>query len=126
MGISITQKGDWSKTFTFLDKASNINYSSILNSIGQMGVQALANATPKRSGVTAASWTYTVRATSSGATIEWQNTNTNGGYNIALLIQYGHGTGWGGYVAPIDYINPAIDGVYKQAIEQVWKEVISA
>ena len=87
-----------------------------------MGVEALRAATPVNTGKTADSWTYEVKSSPGSTTIEWKNTNVNNHVNIALIIQYGHGTGWGGYVPPNDYINPALKPVY-DAIERDFAEV---
>jgi hypothetical protein len=96
-----------------------------LGQYGQMGVNALAAATPKDTGETASSWTYRITKSGSGVTIAWYNTNVNGNAVIALLLQYGHGTGTGGYVVGRDYINPATRPVFDQIAEAVWKKVTS-
>lgn len=123
--ITFKVSGDWNKTLRFLDKASNLKFNIILNKAGSMGVKALAVATPTRSGKTASSWTYDIEPANKGFKITWRNTNTNRGYCIAMLIQYGHGTGWGGYVQGIDYINPAMAPVFQEIAEMVWREVTS-
>ena len=45
------------------------------------------------------------------------------GVPIALILQYGHGTGTGGWVAGRDYINPAIKPIMDEIAEGVWKAV---
>ena len=50
--------------------------------------------------------------------------NIKDGVPIAVIIQYGHGTGTGGYVEGRDYINPAIQPVFDRIVEDVRKEVI--
>lgn len=123
--ITFESKGDWHKTKGFLKKLEDQRYYKILDKYGQMGVDALADATPVRSGLTANSWQYSIEQNKDGATISFNNTNVNDGVNIAIIIQYGHGTGWGGYVRGIDYINPAIAPVFKQMADEVWKEVMA-
>lgn len=92
---------------------------------GQAGVEALASATPKDTGTTAASWTYKVVKPFLGtARIEWHNTNINKGVPIAVIIQYGHGTGSGAYVEGVDYINPAIKPVFNDIANHIWEEVV--
>ena len=55
----------------------------------------------------------------------WKNNHFNDGVNIAIILQYGHGTKNGGWVEGIDYINPAIRPIFKQMAEEAWKEVVS-
>lgn len=95
-----------------------------LQRYGQMGVAALASATPVDTGETANSWSYKVTKTKSGTTIAWFNSHSNNGAPIAILLQYGHGTGTGGYVAGYDYINPAIRPIFDQIANDVWEKVI--
>lgn len=121
--IKISHKGDFTKTTKFLNKVSTKPIRNILDKYGNMGVQALSVATPVDSGVTASSWTYEIEITSSGYTINWNNTNINKNVNIALILQTGHGTRNGGYVKGIDYINPALKPVFDQLAEEAWREV---
>ena len=124
--IRITSKGDFDKTFRFLKKMDNLQINSILDKYGKMGVEALANATPKDSGTTASSWGYEITTTDRGATLYWTNTNQNRGVYIAVILQYGHGTGTGGYVQGVDYINPAIRPVFDKIAEEAWMEVVNS
>ena len=124
--IRITSKGDFNNTFRFLKKMNNFKINSILDKYGQMGVTALANATPVDSGLTASSWGYEIVTTKNGATIHWTNTNQNRGVYIAVILQYGHGTGTGGYVQGVDYINPAIRPVFDKIAEEAWMEVVNS
>lgn len=124
--IRLTSKGDFSNTFRFLKKMDNFQITKILDKYGKMGVNALANATPLDSGKTAESWGYEISIGKEGATIYWTNTNQNKGIYIAVILQYGHGTGTGGYVQGIDYINPAIRPVFDKIAEEAWLEVISS
>ena len=124
--IRITSKGDFNKTFRFLKKMDNLQINSILDKYGKMGVEALANATPKDSGTTASSWGYEITTTDRGATLYWTNTNQNRGVYIAVILQYGHGTGTGGYVQGVDYINPAIRPVFDKIAEEAWMEVVNS
>jgi len=121
--IDFSSKGDWHKTFQFLEKASKNDVLNILSQYGQKGVDALRAATPKKSGKTAMSWSYEIVKTGSGWTIQWKNSNVNRGVNIAVILQTGHGTGTGGYVRGIDYINPALEPVFKELAKQAFEEV---
>lgn len=125
MKIVVTQHGDLKKTEKFLKKLENGDYAKILNKYGEQGVQALASATPKETGKTAASWTYDIVSRNGVYEIVFSNTNTNKGVNIAIILQYGHGTRTGGYVTGIDYINPAIKPVFEEMANAAWKEVNS-
>lgn len=122
--ITISHKGDFNATERFLEKIKELKFEKYLKSVGEQGVMALAEATPKRSGKTAASWTYEIVKTPNGSTVQWANTNVNKGENIALLIQFGHGTRRGGYVRGVDYINPALRPVLDKFVEEITQEVM--
>lgn len=124
--IRITQKGDFKNTERFLEKIQKGKLFVSLNRYGQIGVKALANATPKNTGKTAMSWEFQIQESDGVYSIEWYNTNENRGVNIAVILQYGHGTGTGGYVQGRDYINPAIQPIFDQIAQEAWKEVTSA
>lgn len=121
--ITFKQKGNFKKTETFLDRAKRLYFMTRLDRYGQMGVDALSANTPVDSGATAASWRYSIEKNDQGVRIYWSNDNTNDGVNIAVILQYGHGTGTGGWVEGTDYINPAIRPVFNEIAENAWKEV---
>lgn len=121
--VTITQKGDFSKTKKFFNKLLRREYLNDLAKFGQEGVNALMAATPKDTGKTAASWSFEIETNERGARIYWTNSNVNKGVNIAVILQYGHGTGSGYYVAGIDYINPALHGVFNKIADDAWKKV---
>lgn len=121
--IRFTQKGDFSKTESFLRKAKNLNFRLILEKYALQGVSALEQATPKDSGVTANSWTYTIEEKRSGFGIVWSNKSMNGGIPIVILLQYGHGTRGGTFVKGRDFINPAMKPIFEALSENLWKEV---
>lgn len=121
--IKFTAKGDYSKTRKFLKKLSSNDFYRNIEAMAQEGVDALAEATPKDTGLTSESWTYSIARTSTSLTITWTNSNFNKGVPIALLIQYGHGTRNGGYVSGVDYINPAMRPIFEKIEEYVLKEV---
>lgn len=124
--ITFTQRGGFYRIEKFFRKMKNRSYMRILNKYGKKGVAALSAATPVDSGKTAASWSYTIEMTDSTAGIYWSNSNVNKYVNIAVILQYGHGTGTGGYVQGRDYINPAMQPVFDRIAEEAWKEVTSA
>lgn len=101
------------------------SYKDTLASYGERGVKALAAATPKDTGKTADSWTYSIEEGKGTVSIVWSNTNVNKGLNIAVLLQYGHGTRNGGYVQGRDYINPALRPLFDEIANKAWEEVVS-
>lgn len=123
--ITFKSSGDFSKaTKYFTDlKEVPINILAILGKYGREGVEALSSATPVDSGLTANSWSYEVFKTSSSIGIQFHNSNINDGVPIAIIIQYGHGTGTGGWVEGRNYINPAIQPIFDRMTEELWKEV---
>lgn len=123
--ITIRQKGDFSKTEKFLRHAKDFQVMNILNKYGARGVELLSAATPVRSGTTASSWSYEIGGSSGEYTIYYLNSNENKGVNIALILQYGHGTRQGGYVQGRDYINPALQTAFEEMANEAWKEVTS-
>ena len=124
--ISFTHTGDFRRTNRFLHRLKQLHYMNKLRSYAQQGVDALASATPIDSGNTAGHWSYEIVETTGRTSIYWKNNNVNDGVNIAIILQYGHGTRNGGWVEGRDYINPAIQPIFDQMAEEVWKEVVSA
>lgn len=121
--IHYTHKGDFSKTDEFLKKILKLDLDSVLKRYGELGVDALAKATPVDTGKTAACWDYKITKAKNSVTITWTNSNVIDGVPIALLIQYGHGTGTGGYVQGRDYIKPAIRPIFDNLAKDLWEEV---
>ena len=121
--ISFRQKGDFSKLTRFLEKAKNAVHLGILDKYGREGVAALTSATPLDSGKTASSWYYEVQHDEGTASINFYNSNVNKGVPIAIILQYGHGTGTGGWVQGRDYINPAIQPIFDKIANEAWREV---
>lgn len=110
-------------TEDFLKKAKELKIESILNKYGAKGVQALAAATPVDSGRTASMWGYEIKNEGGKWTINWTNDNINKYVNIAIILQYGHGTGTGGYVPGRDYINPALAPIFDEIANEAWEEI---
>ena len=121
--ITIESQGEWKLTRNWFDRMTKLDLALIMNQFGKEGVSALAAATPSRSGLTSKSWNYEVTRKGNNWKITWTNSNVNKGANIAVLIQYGHGTRNGGYVVGRDYINPAIRPVFDKIAQKAWKEV---
>ena len=121
--IRFTSKGDFSKTTRYFERLKHITILSILDKYGRKGVSVLAAATPVDSGLTASSWSYEIENTKEYAKITFNNSNIQNGVPIAIILQYGHGTGTGGWVQGRDYINPAIQPIFDQIVDDAWKEV---
>ena len=122
-GIKVTHHGDFKKTKNFLKKVSMLDPRDKLEKYGKMGVEALRSATPVDSGRTADAWYYKVEKKLGSISISWYNSNVNQGVPIAVILNYGHGTGWGGYVRGREYISPAIQPIFDEIEEGIWKEV---
>lgn len=121
--ITFRQKGDFSKFTKFLERAKEVVKMGDLDKYGEAGVAALASATPKDTGMTASSWYYTIENKNGRATISFNNSNIQNGVPIAIILQYGHATGTGGWVEGRDYINPAIRPIFDKIADDAWKEV---
>lgn len=121
--IRITQKGDWKATHKFLEHINHHHAEKILEKYGYKGVEALSAATPYDTGTTANSWDFYIERSGSSYSIIWTNSNVNKNVNIAIILQYGHGTRNGGFVQGIDYINPALKPIFDEIADKVWKEV---
>ncbi len=123
--IGVRQKGNFNKTEKFLKKSFGRNYKSILEKYGQKGVESLSANTPVKTGLTASSWSYEIIQNQNSISVVWNNSNIQKGINIAIILQYGHGTKNGGYVSGRDYINPALRPFFDKMAEAAWKEVTS-
>ena len=121
--IRFTHKGDFSKTTNFLGRAKKAVRYSDLEKYAKKGVEALVSATPTESGLTASSWQYEIVNKNGSVTINFINTNVNKGVPIAIIIQYGHATGNGGWVEGRDYINPTIQPIFDEMVNDIWREV---
>lgn len=121
--VKLTQKGDLRKVEKYLKKSLGDDWLHVLEQYGKQGVEALSKYTPKDTGLTASSWSYEITKNNGTISLTFKNSNVNKGVNIALILQYGHGTANGGYVQGRDYINPALQPIFDKLAEQAWKEV---
>lgn len=122
--ITFRHKGDFSKTEKFLERAKRPFNLGLLDKYGREGVAALKSATPVDTGLTAESWYYEIIRNNGSIVINFNNSNIQNGVPIAVVIQYGHGTGTGGWVQGRDYINPAVRPIFDKLANEAWKEVI--
>ena len=121
--ITFRQKGDFSKLTRYLERAKQKVHLGDLDKFGRAGVSALASATPIDSGLTASSWYYEIKSSKESVMISFHNSNIQNGVPIAIILQYGHGTGTGGWVEGRDYINPAIQPIFDAIANDAWEEV---
>jgi hypothetical protein len=121
--ISFTEKGSFNNTERYLARLKTAELYAVLNKYGTMGVNVLSNATPVDSGITAGSWYYTIEQRRGYYSIRWHNRHDVNGTPLAVMLQYGHGTGTGGYVEGRDFIMPAIRPIFEQMANDAWREV---
>ena len=121
--ITFRHKGDFSKLTRYLEKAKEVVRLGDLDKYGREGVAALASGTPVETGLTANSWYYEIIHSNGSISITFNNSNIQNGVPIAIILQYGHGTGNGGWVEGRDYINPAIQPIFDKIANDAWREV---
>ena len=124
--ISVETSGDFANITKFLNSMKKRDARAILNKYGSRGVSLLEKVTPIKTGKTASSWRYEIRSSNGKYEIHWLNDNVVDGVNIAIILQYGHGTRNGGYVVGRDYINPVMQQVFEEMAEELWREVVQA
>lgn len=123
--FTLDSSGSYDNIEQFLKKLSEMDalISADFDRYGKEGVDALSKATPKDTGKAAGSWGYRVIKEKTAVTIEWYNTDVENGFNVAVSIQYGHGTNGGGYIQGIDYINPAMRPIFERISQDIGKKV---
>lgn len=126
MPITFETSGNFDNMERFLHNVQKIDIRGILASVGQEGVSALAQATPVETGLAAHSWSYEVTGGGGSYQIAWLNGDIENGFNVVAALQYGHGTGTGGWVPGRDFINPAMRPVFDKIADRFWKAVTSA
>jgi len=128
--ISFEVTGDLKRTKNFLETSKNANNMIMsktrIKSIAEKGVSVLKENTPKLTGATANAWSYEIKQAKDKIIVSWNNNNTVDGVNIAIILQYGHGTKNGGYVQGIDYINPALKPIFNDMASDMWRVVTSS
>lgn len=121
--ITVTQHGQFRKAYSFLERCLEVGKFGYLDKYGRKGVEALAQATPKDTGRASTSWRYEIHREDGVVRLEWHNDDIEGGYNVAVLVQYGHATKSGSWVEGVDYINPALRPIFDEIKNDVLKEV---
>lgn len=123
MNIKVTSSGSFKNTESFLKRAQQQTYLTVLDRYGALGVNILSKSTPKDTGVAAGSWSYEIIKRNGYYSVRWRNSDLVDGVPVVILLQYGHATGNGGYVQGRDFINPAIQPIFDQMVADFWKEV---
>ena len=121
--IEFRSKGDFKKVNSFFERLLELGNLGFLDKYGRMGVEALQNFTPVDTGLLASSWRYDIEREKGSVRLVWYNSDIEGGYNVALLVQYGHGTRNGGWVEGVDFINPAMAPIFQNILQEITKEV---
>lgn len=121
--IEIQSSGSTKRTEDFLLSLKNMNIRNTLEAAGAEGVRALEAATPKDSGRAASSWYYKVEQTKTGVEVAWYNSDVENGFPVAIALQYGYGTGTGGFVPGRDYINPAMKPIFDRISDDIRRAV---
>lgn len=124
--IHLKSTGNYKKATLYLERLKEAFNIGVLDRYGEKGVAALSSATPFDSGLTASSWGYEIEHNKNSVTLRFTNSNINDNCPIAIILQYGHGTRNGGYVEGRDYINPAIQPIFDEIADELWKEVRKA
>ena len=123
--LKVIVRGDFSNTSHYLEKMSHKEFISKVMNYAEIGTNALEKYTPIDTGYTAQSWYSEIEESNDSLVIRWKNSHINEGVPIAIILQYGHGTGTGGYVQARDYINPALQPVFEDILELIQREVKS-
>lgn len=121
--ITFKHKGNFVNLTRYFERIKRTVRLSDLDKYGREGVAALASATPVDTGLTASSWYYRITNKNGRIEITFGNSNIQNGVLIAIILQYGHGTGTGGWVEGRDYINPAIQPIFDKIVNNAWREV---
>lgn len=124
MGVTITTKGNFNRTESWLSRLMERRYLRVLDKYGRMGVDALRQATPIDTGLASESWHYEIIADGNGAKLTWYNDDIEGGCSVVILVDRGHATKSGGWVSGQHFIEPALSPILKKLEDEVWKEVI--
>jgi hypothetical protein len=118
-------KPRFKRTQKRLEHFEDLEFGKILSKYGRKGVDALATATPKDTGEASTSWDYVVTDHGNGRyRLSWTNSKMAGNTPLVILIQYGHGTGTGGYVQGRDFINPALRPIFDALKDELFLEVM--
>jgi len=122
MSIRVTEP-KFKKTLAWLERLSKLDVYHLMNDFGRKGVTALSKATPKDSGEAANAWRYEIRGSKGKYKLIWTNSKIVGGVPLVIMLQYGHATKSNTYVAGRDFINPALDPIFRDLKRKLEREV---
>ena len=120
--ITVRHEGSFNNIEQFFNRVLKRDYLNIIASYADKGVEALKAATPSDSGETAEAWGYIIESGNGITTVSFTNSHVNDGVNIAILLIYGHGTRNGGYVQGNDFVTPALEPVFRDLADKMWRE----
>lgn len=115
------KNGVTEKFFEFYKGKRDI--TSIFQKWGEKGVKALSAATPVSTGETASSWSYEIEKEGEKIILYFLNDVVVGQVALAALLQTGHLSKSGSFVAGIDYINPALEPIVEGLQNDIYKEL---
>lgn len=121
--IEMSSKGNYEKTIHSLKSMSSMSVRPILAKYARIGVEYLQNATPVKSKKTQESWYYEITGRPGSYKINFCNSNTNDGVNIAILLEYGHATANGGWFEGYDYIDPAVSATFEELADEIYSKI---
>lgn len=121
--IKVQHHGSFDHTEKLLKKSLGRDWVEVLDRYGQIGVELLKNATPRDTGLTAESWDYELVQNGSSFSVHWLNHNVNNYVNIAIILDTGHATRGGSWVQGYNYIDPALQPIFKEMADAAWREV---
>lgn len=121
--IKTSDSGSFKNTMTWLEEMKKGKMFEDIDRLAREGANLLSHATPQDTGRAASDWDYEIKKGKGVVTIHWTNDDIEDGVNVVILLQYGHGTGTGGYVSGRDFINPVMRPLFDKITETIWKRV---
>ena len=127
MDINIDVIGSFDNTREWLNRLAQDDMTiQTMEQMGQAGVDALRNNTPKDTGQTAAGWGYDLKVGRKESELSWYNhAHPHVSGNMARMIYTGYGNRTGGYIPPRDYITPSMSPIYQDAINRVVEAIMN-
>ena len=123
MLIKVRHKGSFNNIERFFNRVLKRDYLNILSDYAAQGVEALREYTPVNTGRLADSWGFEIESGNGITTIWFTNDDIENGQNVAILLIYGHGTRNGGYVEGVDFVSPALQPIFQDLADTMWREV---
>lgn len=125
MKVKYTTKGDFRISGSFLKNLSTLNVENRMEKLGKEVEEKLRERSPVDSGELKDSWNTTIeKGRHHISAVITNNAHIDQVNNLVYLIEYGHGTGTGGYVPPNPFVSSVIDEMrptIKEEIESMVK-----